>query len=372
MLAPFPSVFAAASLAAHYVSALCAASPPRGRGGVPGPVSLIIPLCGAEPHSFETLRAALRLDGEYEVIFCVAQSDDPVITLVREAVRDAQGAPAQLLIGDLGAYANPKLRNMVRGYAAARHAWICFVDSNVLLPRDHIERLFDAWEEGSTGAVTAPAFGSRPRGFGANLECAFLNTYQARWQYAADAVGFGFAQGKCLFSRRDIIERGGGIATLASEPAEDAALTKLVRGLGLKVHLADRASEQPLDERAVREVWRRQVRWARLRRTTFPAAFLPEILTSALLPIVAAGADGGPMAALLVATLWYLVEVALAFENHWPFGAWALPALLARDALLPVLWCAAWAGAGFEWRGTSMTAEKRGSRALNINRKDGL
>src|SRR5262249_15106896 len=66
-------------------------------------------------------------------------------------------------------------------------------------------------------------------GFWAELECAFLNTYQLRWQYTSAAIGLGFAQGKSMLYRRSQIEKAGGIRLLAAEAAEDAATTKVVR-----------------------------------------------------------------------------------------------------------------------------------------------
>jgi ceramide glucosyltransferase len=72
-----------------------------------------------------------------------------------------------------------------------------------------------------------------------------------------------------MLFRRDIVESAGGIRALASEAAEDAASTKLVRKSGLRVRLVDRPFPQPLGYRAAAEVWRRQIRWARLRRDTF-------------------------------------------------------------------------------------------------------
>ena len=77
--------------------------------------------------------------------------------------------------------------------------------------------------------VSAPPIGSHPRGFWAQMECVFLNTYQARWQYVADTIGLGFAQGKTLFYRRSDIEAAGGLRVLAAEAAEDAASTKIMR-----------------------------------------------------------------------------------------------------------------------------------------------
>ena len=101
---------------------------------------------------------------------------------------------------------------------------------------DYIQRLFAAWRS-DTGLVCAPPTGCLPAGFWAELECAFLNCYQARWQYLADGLGIGFAQGKTLFWRRSDLEQAGGIRSLGTEIAEDAASTKIVREAGLRVRL---------------------------------------------------------------------------------------------------------------------------------------
>ena len=87
--------------------------------------------------------------------------------------------------------------------------------------------------------------------------------------------------------RRDILDEAGGIEALGAEIAEDAAATKIVRAHGLDVRLVDRPFEQPLGPRSVTQVWDRQVRWARLRRATFPIFYAPEILTGSTLPIAA-------------------------------------------------------------------------------------
>src|ERR1700737_4078699 len=124
-----------------------------------------------------------------------------------------------------------------------------------------------------TGLVCSPPAGSHPDGLWAEVECAFLNGYQARWQYAADSIGYGFAQGKTMLWRRDILEQAGGMRALASEVAEDAASTKLIRGTGRRVRLVDGPFAQPLGPRNARDVWKRQARWAQLRRASFPQYF---------------------------------------------------------------------------------------------------
>ena len=241
-------------------------------------VSLVRPVCGLENHIEETLRSGFALDyPRYEIVFCVASAQDPVLPVVKRLMAEHPGVPARLLIGSETISDNPKLNNCVKGWRAAGHDWIVLADSNVFMPPDYIQRLLATWRA-DTGLVCSPPVGCRPDGFWAEVECAFLNTYEARVQYTADSLGFGFAQGKTMLWNRGMLERAGGIRALASELAEDAASTKVVRGAGLRVRLVDAPFEQPLGFRSARDVWRRQVRWARLRRDSFKLCFLPEIL----------------------------------------------------------------------------------------------
>ena len=256
------------------------------------PVSIVQPLCGVETFSRETLRSIFALDyPDYEVLFCLASADDPIAPLVRGAIAAHPDRRARLLVGDDRVSANPKLNNVVKGFGAARSEWVIMADSNVLMPPDYIQRLLARWRPNS-GIVCSPPIGTRPESFGAEVECGFLNTYEARWQYAAEAVGLGFAQGKTMLWRRDILEAGGGIEALGAEIAEDAASTKLIHRQGFDAHLVSEPFQQPLGARKLKDVWGRQLRWARLRRVTFPFQFAPEIITTSLVVIVAAGVRG--------------------------------------------------------------------------------
>jgi ceramide glucosyltransferase len=327
------------------------------------PVSLLRPVCGIDNYAEETLRSAFLLDyPDYEIILCVAQARDPVVPLIERLIADHPGVPARLLIGDERISLNPKLNNLVKGWPAVSREWVVIADSNVLMPADYIQRLLAAWRS-DTGLVCSPPAGGEPAGFWAELECAFLNTYQARWQYLADQIGLGFAQGKNMLWRRADLERAGGIKALAAEVAEDAAGTKVVRQAGLRVRLVDRPFVQPLGTRGALEVWRRQVRWARLRRVTFRLYFLPELLSGAV-PALLAGALAAiglganlPVTLGLLAIVWYGGEAALARIAGWHLS-WRSPcAWLLRDLLLPVLWLEGWLGSSFVWRGNHMRVE---------------
>lgn len=323
-------------------------------------VSILRPVCGLDNFARETLESSFLLDyPRYEVLFCAARASDPVLPLIQRLMAAHPDIPSRILIGDEAINANPKLNNVAKGWTAAAHDWIIMADSNVLMPTDYIQRLLAAWQP-DTGLVCSTPIGSHPEGFWAELECGFLNTLQARWQYAGEALGFGFAQGKTMLWWRPILEASGGIRALGVELAEDAASTKLVRRNGLRVQLVDSPFQQPLGRRSFGEVWSRQIRWARLRRVTFPLFFLPEILTGCLFSVMAAATaapsfDVNPIvAALAVVVVWFAAEADLARAAGWrltwrsPF-AWAV-----RDLLLPILFAGGWLAGHFIWRGNAM------------------
>ena len=334
------------------------------------PVSLVRPLCGIDNYAADTLRSTFELDyPDCEILFCVAAANDPVVPLVKSLMAENPGARARLLVGDERVSPNPKLNNVLKGWRAASHQWIIIADSNVLMPRDYIQRLFASWRA-DTGLVASPPIGCRPQGIWAELECAFLNTYQARWQYVVDSFGYGFAQGKTMLWRRADLDRSGGIGALGKEVAEDAAATKIVRGAGLKVRLIDRPLAQPLGRRSAAEVWNRQLRWARLRRASFLIYFLPEILAGGALPMAAiailAHTFAWPLALSVVTfgALWYGGEMILAAAAGWHVTALYPLYGLTRDLLLPALFIGALKGNDFVWRGNEMQVDRMRPRRM--------
>lgn len=330
------------------------------------PVTILRPVKGLENFIEETLRTSFELDyPAYELIFCVAQPDDPIVARVRALMAAYPAIPSRLLIGDERVGANPKLNNLVKGWSAARHDWIVMADSNVLMPPDYLQRMLARWDR-STGLVASPPVGARPQGFWGELECAFLNSFAARWQLCADAVGFGFAQGKSMLWHKPLLEKAGGLARLSSEPAEDAAATKIVRGQGLKVRLVRMPFAQPIGARAFGEVWTRQERWAKLRRASFSLAFSAEILSGGFAPFVlgAVAVALGEMPAWLFGLcggLWYAAEAATIALARWPLSPATLLALPLRDLLFPAIWLAAWLRSDFHWRGNDMSAGQSGA-----------
>lgn len=340
--------------------------PTRGGGSIGRPpVTLLRPVCGLDPFDRETLESSFAQDyPDYEVIFCAPSDGDASVPLCRDLIAAHPERRARLLTGQEDLTRNPKLNNLAKGWEAATSDWVAMTDSNVLLPPDYLDDLVDAWQA-DTGLVSSPPIGTRPDGLWGSLECAFLNSNQARLQFASDSVSNGFAQGKTLFWKRDFLDKAGGIEVLGRYLAEDVNATKLVRASGLKIHLTALPFAQPIGRRTFREVWGRQLRWSRVRRDGFPGLFAAEPINGAVLPVllaVAGVAAGGfsPWFSVAFIALWYGAEILLIRRAGWPSGWRDLIALPVRDLLLPLIWAATFLRRDIEWRGNKITAPTEG------------
>jgi ceramide glucosyltransferase len=335
------------------------------------PVSIVRPVCGLEPYSELTLRSTFELDyPDYEVLFCVQKKNDPIIPLLKKLVAEQPEGRGHILIGDDPISPNPKLNNCFKGWQAAKHKFIVLADSNVLAPRDYLQQLLVPFTP-TVGLVCSPPLGVMPQGRSAELECSFLNTFQARWQFCADALGAGFAQGKSMMWRREIVEAAGGIAALASEIAEDAAATKLVRAAGMTVKLVDRPFGQPLGRRTLRAIYQRQTRWARLRRASFPTMYGPEIFHGFLLPALAgayAARDFGlePWTVVAMVTAAFVIPELIANKVlRWPTVLLSPFYYIFRDLMFAVIWIDGWLGDDFVWMGNSMSVREPGEETVD-------
>lgn len=336
------------------------------------PLTVLRPVCGADEDLARTLDSTFSAPpAQLDVVFCVASETDPAIPVVREVMARHPDTPARLLIGESRISRNPKLNNLMKGWQAARQPWIAMIDSNVLLPPDYPRQLFGRWDD-KTGLVTSPPSGIEPEGLAGTLECAFLNSYQGRWQLAADELGRGFAQGKVLLWHRSLLDSAGGPAALGRNLAEDVAATHAVRAADKHVRVVSRPFAQPIGHRTLREVWDRQVRWARVRREGFPALFTLEPLTGGLVPFLCALALVGlgalsPAGIAAGVLTWYGAEWVTARVAGWPSAPRDVPIWVLRDVAIPFVWCASLASRGFVWRGNDMSPGKLSNGA----QKDG-
>lgn len=324
-------------------------------------VTLIVPMSQPGTGTIETLATAFRLNWRnLEIFLCVPNMADGAYGVALTLMQKFPGVPCRLLVGREHTSRNPKLDNIEKCWNEVRTEWVIIADCNLQMPPDFVERLFAAWKTG-TGLASSPPIGTEPTGFWAQVECAFLNTYQARLQLAADSLGKGFAHGKAMLFEKALLSSHGGIRALELDVAEDSAATKIVRLAGLRVDLVDTPFAQPIGQRTFAKVWHRQLRWAQLRRQSYPQLFALEPLTTSALPamsaaLLALAANWQPLLAMAgILALWLAIEGLLARVARMPLSCEYLIACLLRDALILAIWPVAWYRRSYKWCGNSIS-----------------
>jgi ceramide glucosyltransferase len=312
-------------------------------------ITLIRPHKGLEPHIEQAIERNFLINYEnYELVFCVGDYNDPIIPIIQHKIAQFPHVKAQLLIGNDGFSNNPKLNNMKKGFLKAKGELIVFADSNLILDPQYLSLIALEFQNSKVGLVTAPPFAIGDDNFASQIECAFLNGYAARWQLLCSFFGSSFAQGKTLAFRRSVLENGG-FEALANEPAEDAAATLLLKRLKLKIKMLTPLYPQYIGKRDYGFVWNRQLRWAKLRRASFPVLYFSEAFSTLIIPILACHYT--PLSALTVFALWYLPEVIMMFSLRLKLKPQMIFSWVIRDIMILFVWVVGFFGHSIQWQG---------------------
>src|SRR4051812_14251752 len=113
--------------------ALCwVTRPRRGLPEYTPPVTIFKPLKGLDEGLEENLRSFFLLHyPEYQLLFCVADVDDPAIAVVRKLQQEFPGRDSQLIVGCPAFGLNPKVESLAAMDRHRKHGVILISDSNV-------------------------------------------------------------------------------------------------------------------------------------------------------------------------------------------------------------------------------------------------
>ena len=324
----------------------------------PPPLSVMVPVKGADPAIAANLQALFTQDyPQFEIVFAVADADDPAIPLLEQLIATHSNVPARLTTDPAPPSGNPKLDNLRRAWRWAGNELILLCDVNARFRPDELRRLAGQLAPG-VGLLTAVPVATEPRGFVGELEAAFFNSGGARWLVAADRLGHGTGVGQTMLLRRRDLERIGGIDAMAAGVCEDAALAAAIRRAGLAVRMARDPGWHPVGRRRFRDFWQRHLRWQCCRKYHALPLFVCEPAASPLGTALAGGIWWGwfadlPVVPLIAAHLaaWFVIEAAYTRAQGWHLS-WLSPvAWLVREALIPALWLRAAIARSLMWRG---------------------
>jgi ceramide glucosyltransferase len=352
-----------------------------------GAVSVLKPLCGAEPRLYSNLETfCAQTHPSYQLLFGVASASDPAVNVVRRLARAWPQRDIELVIDGSVHGSNLKVSNLMNLAARAKHDLIVIADSDIAVEPDYLVRVTAPLADAHVGIVTCLYRARRVGGFWSRIGALFIDEWFAPSVHVASALGherFGF--GATLALTRDTLLRSGGFDALRDCLADDYHLAAHVRALGLRTVLSDVVVATDVIESDLASLWHRETRWLRTIRSIEPFGFAflclgfttPWLLTSALLGLgFEHGTDASQTIADTIVDLSTSLGLSARLVLHWRSArSWRafwrdLPLIPLRDMLMWLQWLAASFGSSVVWRGVRIPLDEAHDDRYDANASD--
>jgi ceramide glucosyltransferase len=318
------------------------------------PLSVLKPLCGADPSLEENLETFFRQDHpNYEIVFGVENADDPAVPVARALIARHPERRARLVVHEAARGANPKVRNLRGMVSHSEYDLVLVSDSNIRVPSHYLSELAREHQRGErVGLVTNLVRGVADDGFGGALSSVELAGFCAAGAAMPTLLGEALVIGKSMLFSKSVLERLGGFESVANVLAEDYVIGKMFQHAGYEVRVAPTVIDNVTTATTLRAHYDRNRRWAMLRWRIRPFAYFLEPVTSPLVILPAAWALMGAAAVGWAALLLVVRDVGQWILLSGPRRAW-VPLVLSPIRELSAL--AVWVSAPFRrhvaWRG---------------------
>lgn len=334
------------------------------------PVTVLKPLCGAEPGLYENLRSFCRQDyPEFQVVFGVSDRNDPALAVVARLIAEFPGLPIEVVVDPQQHGGNRKVSSLINMIGRARHDVLVMADSDAGVGPDYLATVTAPLLDRKVGLVTCIYRGEPTARIWSRLGAMYVNEWYMPSVLLAWLFGHrGYASGQTLCMRRETLQRIGGLRAIADHLADDYRLGELVRGLGLRIALSHYLTKSEHHEPSLDLLVQHEMRWMRtlriLRPRSFPLIFFGFSLPLAVLGLMCCAVEGSPSSldwTLFQVTLLARVAIHLAhrLQGERPLLAdlWLLPA---RDLLLCWVWWRTFFASTVTWRGGEFDVDAHG------------
>lgn len=333
-------------------------------------VSVMKPLCGAEPGMAENLLSGLRQDYPvFQTVFGVADAADPALRVVEALPRDLPGAEIEVVVDSTRHGRNLKVGNLLNMWPRVRHDLIAVADSDIRVDGHYLDDLAAPFADPETGpqvgVVTCLYVGRPVPGLWSTLGAMGINHGFLPGAVLARAIGRkDGCFGATMAVRRSVLEAGGGLGALSQVLADDWVLGRMARDQGLEIALAARPVDITVHEPDLKTLLDHEIRWGRtiaaVDRTSYMASVITQPTALAALA-VAAGLGWAPsLAALALAALCRLWAVRTE-ERALGLPRAGFGPLLAREILSFVVYVVACCGRTVVWRGRRFVVRADGT-----------
>src|SRR5208283_3227105 len=230
------------------------------------PVSILRSLKGLDPQMYLAFRSHCVLDyDEYEVLFGVSDLNDPALALVEKLREEFPLRQLRVVHCPEALGLNGKVSNLAQMLARARYEHIVINDSDIVVPRDYLQRVLAPLAKPGVGMVTTLYRGLAGKTLGSKLEALGLSTDFTGGVLVARAMegGIRFALGATIATTKTMLREIGGLEPLVDSLGDDYELGARTSAAGYQVQLADIAVETALPDYSLHDFWAHQLRWAR-------------------------------------------------------------------------------------------------------------
>jgi ceramide glucosyltransferase len=334
------------------------------------PVTMLKPLCGAEPGLYEHLRTFCRQDyAEFQIVFGVRDPADPACAVVRGLMAEYPSVAIELVINPQLHGNNLKVSNLINMLPHARHDVLVMADSDAFVGRDYLGAVTAPLMDHSVGLVTCLYRGVPTAGIWSRLGAMYINEWYMPSVLVAWLFGHqGYVSGQTVCLRRDSLLAVGGLSALANYLADDHRLGELVRARGLKIVLSRYVVKGEHHEPNWASLTRHELRWMRTIRVLTPRSFRMLFVTFSV-PLASAGIAVASSHSSHSAAAWTLFATTVAARLVLHFlgvsrdvrasapGLWLLPF---RDLLILLAWCRTFFTSHVTWRGSEFDVDADG------------
>jgi ceramide glucosyltransferase len=322
-------------------------------------VSILKPVRGLDRASYENFATFCRQDyPDYEILFAVADEDDPATDVVRRLIADFPDRSIRLLVGAADLGPSSKVNKLVRLCREARHDLLVINDSDIRVTPDYLRTVVAPFRDSQVGAVTCLYTGITDEHLASDLEALGIATdFAAGVLTAWQLEGVKFALGATMATTRDRLREIGGFEALASYCAEDFQLGHRIAALGYAVELSRYVVSSECAARTFGGYLQHQLRWAISTRHSRPFGYAGLLLTQGL-PWAVVATLAVPTVGVATAYLgaYFALRMVMALSvATWGLGDvrvvrkwWLLPL---RDALAFLVWLAGLFLNRIRWRG---------------------
>jgi len=341
------------------------------------PVTVLKPVCNLEKNLRANLRSICLQDyPNYQVVFSTTSSDDPAIPLLREIEQEFGHERVSVVVKNTEAGTNRKVNNLLGGLTAAKHEILVMSDSDMLLEPGYLKATVEPLADPEVGCVNMLFKATRADRWYEKMEQLNMNVdFMPSVVFAYVTGSSKFCLGPSIALRRSMLEKIGGLESLATYLVEDYEIGRRILESGKKVAVVPFFLEQVVSLTSVADWWIHQLRWDQSNRAARPVGFLATVLVRsvpfALLFAILRLGDGIGLEILSGAIGLRLATAAgiLRWGLRDPDGLKSLALLPLRDLVGFLTWFLTFTKRTVAWRGHKYTLRYNGQLAASLARK---